>query len=180
MGGTNAAVEVLKMNNHIRGTTAPTDADEKYLWSWYSGVTDATAKASAKAFLAKVETDNMVHEQMLTIFNTDLKKALTQATTVGAVAKDAKNYAAIVGDTLPVESDTTGIRASAVSAYKALLAMSTANRAKAKTLAETRLYESWLARFKHLRDTDSKFTGTDGSRTSSMLEGNHADHCFQR
>merc|ERR1712061_301688 len=145
------------------GTTAPTDADVKYLWSWYSGVTDATAKASAKAFLAKVETDNMVHEQMLTTFNTDLKKALTQATTVGAVAKDAKNYAAIVGDTKP-DADTTGtgIRADAVSAYTALQAMSAANQAKAKTLAETRLYESWLARFKHLRDTDSKFTGTDG------------------
>merc|ERR1711920_921492 len=162
MGGTNAAVEVLKMNNHIRGTTAPTDADEKYLWSWYSGVTDATTKAAAKAFLAKVETDNMVHEQMLTTFNTDLKTALTQATTLGAVATDAKNYAAIVGDTLPVKDTTTGITADAVSAYTALKAMSAANQAKAKTLAETRLYGSWLARFKHLRDTDGKFTGTDG------------------
>merc|ERR1711920_216611 len=129
MGGTNAAVDVLKMNNHIRGTSAPTDADEKYLWSWHSGVTDATAKASAKAFLAKVETDNMVHKQMLTTFNSDLKAALTQATTLGAVATDAKNYAAIVGDKLPVKDTTTGITAEAVKAYTALNAMSAANKA---------------------------------------------------
>merc|ERR1711920_474368 len=162
MGGTNAAVDVLKMNNHIRGTTAPTDADEKYLWSWYSGVTDATAKASAKAFLEKVETDNMVHEQMLSTFNTNLQKALTQATTSGAVATDAKNYAAIFGDEVFVKDATKGITAEAVAAYDALQAMSTANQAKTKTLAQTRLYGSWLARFKQLRDTDNKFTGTDG------------------
>merc|ERR1711972_878733 len=168
MGGANAALDLLVFNNLIRGTSQPASAisengDAKFLWSWYSGVSDASVKAKATAFLEKVETDNLVHEQMLTTFNTELQTALTQGTTAGAVATDAKNYAAIIGDTLPVASPgTTGITTAAVAAYNALQSMGTANQAKAKALAETRLYGSWLARFKKLRDTDSRFTGTSG------------------
>merc|ERR1712113_1210597 len=162
--GTSAAVNILKFNNLIRGTSEPasTQGDAQKLWSWYSSVTDASVKASAKAFLEKVETDNMVHEQMLTTFNTALRTALTQATGSGKVAIDAKNYAAIIGATLPSVDATTGVNQGAVDAYNALQAMSTANQAKAKTLAETRLYGSWLARFKKLRDTDSQFSGASG------------------
>lgn len=163
--GTSAAVNVLDLNNLIRGTSEPasTEGDAQKLWSWYSGLTDASVKAKAEAFLAKVETDNLVHEQMLTTFNTKLTAALTQGTAAGAVATDAKNYAAIIGDTLPVANPaTTGITADAVAAYNALQAMGTANQVKAKALAETRLYGSWLARFKKLRDTSSRFTGAGG------------------
>merc|ERR1711972_230563 len=126
------------------------------------GVGDVSAKEKATAFLTKIETDNMVHEQMLTTFNTKLQAALVQGTAAGDVAIDAKNYAAIVGDELPVVSTSTGITAGALAAYNALQAMNSANKAKAKALAETRLYGSWLARFEKLRDTDDRFTGTSG------------------
>merc|ERR1711920_925032 len=162
--GTSAAVNILKFNNLIRGTAEPasTQGDAQKLWSWYSSVTDASVKASATAFLEQVERDNLVHEQALTTFNTALRTALTQTTGSGHVAIDAKNYAAIFGATLPSVDTTTGVNQGAVDAYNALQAMSTANQAKAKTLAETRLYGSWLARFTKLRDIDSQFSGASG------------------
>merc|ERR1711920_52725 len=175
--GTSAAVDVLAFNNLVRGTSEPAstiaeNADAQKLWSWYSGVGDASVKSKATAFLTKVETDNLVHEQMLTTFNTQLQAALVQGTAAGDVAIDAKNYAAIIGDELPVVSTTTGITAGALAAYNALQAMNAANRAKAKTLAEARLYGSWLARFKQLRDTNSRFTGTSGfQRIVQCLKG---------
>lgn len=158
--GTDAALKILKLNNYIRGTSEPpsTDADAQKLWAWYSEV-DGTAKTGATAYLTKVETDNLVHEQMLTSFNTKLQAALTQATTAGAVATDAKNYAAIVGDTEPVVSTT--ILQSAKDAHDILQRMSTANQAKAKASAETRLYDSWAKRFKALVDA-ARFGGTTG------------------
>merc|ERR1711972_184422 len=164
--GTSAAISILNFNNLIRGASEPAstdaeNADAQKLWSWYSGVS-GSPKSQATAFLTKVETDNMVHEQMLTTFNTQLQAALVQTTNGGDVAIDAKNYAAIVGDTLPVQSITTGITSGAVAAYTALQAMNSANQAKAKSLAETRLYGSWLARFKKLRDTSSRFTSAGG------------------
>merc|ERR1712217_199101 len=106
----------------------------------------------------------MVHEQMLTNFNTKLQAALTQGTTSGDVKTDAKNYAAIVGDAVPTADPDTGITSDAAQAYTALQAMGAAHQAKAKALAETRLYGSWLARFKQLRDNDDQFTGTHGFR----------------
>lgn len=158
------AVKILTLNNLIRGTNEPTGSgtgDANKLWAWYAGVTDATVKASAKAFLEKVETDHMVNEQMLTSFNTGLQTALTQATAPGKVTIDAKNYAAIFGDVRPSVDPTTGIRQGAQDAYDAFQTLDSANQAKAKTLAEARLYGSWTARFKTLRDTN-QFTGTDG------------------
>merc|ERR1712113_373011 len=97
--------------------------------AWYSEVS-GSAKTAAKAFLEKVETENMVHEQLLTNFNTKLQTALAQATGPGKVAIDAKNYAAIVGDATPTA--TGDVTAEAVTAYGMLQSLSTAAQAKAK------------------------------------------------
>merc|ERR1712217_998417 len=118
---------------------------------------DGTAKSNAKTFLAKIETDNMVHEQMLTTFNTKLQTALAQGDTAGDVTKDAKNYAAIIGDTTPTA--TAPILQAAVDAYSTYATLSTATKAKA--LAEARLYGSWQKRFKKLVDA-GRFSGTSG------------------
>jgi len=114
-----------------------------------------------RAFLTKIETDNLVHEQMLTSFRTKLNAALTQATTSGAVATDAKNYAAIVGAATPTVA--APITQSAADAYKMLQTMSTSNQAKAKASAETRLYDAWAKRFKALVAA-GRFGGTTGFR----------------
>merc|ERR1712113_1013065 len=143
-------------NDEIRGSTEPSQADRKKLWAWYSEVT-GSAKTAAQAFLEKVEKDNMVHEQLLTNFNTKLQAALTQATGPGKVALDAKNYAAIVGDEIP--SVGGPVTAHAVVAYNLLQSLSATNKAKAKALAEARLYSSWENRFKAV---SSRFTGTGG------------------
>merc|ERR1712039_265813 len=164
--GANAAVNILKLNNLIRGKSEPADTepDAQKLWSWYSGVTVSAQKEKATAFLNKVETDNMVHEQMLTTFNTKLRAALVQGTGVGKVVIDAKNYAAIIGDEKPVPSLASGIKSEALAAYNALQALSKANKAKALALAEARLYGSWLARFEQLRDHEDRFKGATGFR----------------
>merc|ERR1712039_698759 len=158
------ATKILTLNKAIRGASEPdatTNADEQKLWSWYSSasVVGTDAQASAKALLAKTETTNMVHEQMLTDFNTNLLKALKQGTTDGDVSKDAKNYAAIFGDAEPTVSTT--ILQEAVNAYTSYQALDTANQAKAKALAEARLYESWKKRFNKLVDA-GRFSGTSG------------------
>merc|ERR1712050_707711 len=128
------------------------------LWSWYSSV-DGTAKSNAKTFLAKIETDNMVHEQMLATFNTKLQTALSQGTGVGDVKKDAKNYAAIFGDSAPTVSGD--VVQAAVNAYTSYQALSTANQAKAKALAEARRFGSWQKRFNKLVEAD-RFSGASG------------------
>merc|ERR1712083_456300 len=102
----------------------------------------------ATAFLTTVEADNLVHESMLTTFKTRLDSALPQ--TAGAVAADAKNYGAIVGSTLPAVSASTGITQAAQDAYTALQSMGTANIAKAKKAAESRVYDAWHLRFKNI------------------------------
>jgi len=148
-------------NKAIQGTAEPdatTKPDENKLWSWYSSV-DGTAKSNAKTFLAKIETDNMVHEQMLTTFNTKLQTALAQGDTAGDVTKDAKNYAAIFGDSTPTA--TAPILQAAVDAYSTYATLSTATKTKAKALAEARLYGSWQKRFKKLVDA-GRFSGTSG------------------
>merc|ERR1719203_747229 len=98
----------------------------------------------------------MVHEQLLTNFNTKLQAALVQATGPGTVAVDAKNYAAIVGDETPIPGgDVTN---HALTAYNLLQSLSATNQAKAKALAEARLYASWEKRFKAV--ASSRYTGT--------------------
>jgi len=154
-----SAVKILTFNKAIRGTSEPTtDADAATLWNWYSTVT-GSAKTQATAFLTTVEADNLVHESMLTTFKTKLDSALPQ--TAGAVAADAKNYGAIVGSTLPTVSTSTGITQAAQDAYTALQSMGTANIAKAKKAAESRVYDAWHLRFKKLI-TDGRFGGTTG------------------
>merc|ERR1712083_366660 len=84
---------------------------------------------------------------------------------MGDVAIDARNFAKIFGDSLPTADTactTSCIRTQAVTAWNYLQEMGTANQAKAKALAETKLYGSWLARFKKLRDDSGQFTGTGG------------------
>merc|ERR1712217_637317 len=132
-GTSSAANNIIEMNDEIRGSTEPSQADRKTLWAWYSEVT-GSAKTAAKAFLEKVEKDNMVHEQLLTNFNTKLQTALAQATGPGKVAVDAKNYAAIVGDETP--SVTGDVTTAAVTAYTVLQSLSTTNQAKAKAFLE--------------------------------------------
>merc|ERR1712217_593811 len=78
---------------------------------------------------------------------------------MGAVATDAKNYAAIVGDTEPTVA--APITQNAKDAYDMLQMMSTANQAKAKAFAETRLYDAWAKRFNVLVTAD-RFGGTTG------------------
>merc|ERR1712014_86539 len=128
----------------------------KKLWAWYSEV-DGPAKTEAKAFLEKVERDNMIHEQLLTNFNTKLQLAVPQTAGAGQVAIDAKNYAAIVGEDTPVVGND--ITQDAVDAHGLLQKLDAANQAKAKALAEARLYASWKKRFEAVA---SQFTGTSG------------------
>merc|ERR1719436_1773037 len=154
--GATPSSDVLAMNNRIRGSTEPTDADQKKLWAWYSEV-DGTAKAAAKTFLEKVEKDNLIHEQLLTNFNTQLNTALVQGTGPGKVAVDAKNFAAIFGTVAPTA--TGDILTAAVTAYGQVQKMGTANLAKAKALAEARLFGSWQKRFK---EVNGQFTGASG------------------
>merc|ERR1712228_803650 len=156
-------------NNAIRGTSSPTgtdanNADAVKLWSWYHEVT-GSPKTQATAFLTTVETEQLVHEAMLSDFRANLLLALPQT---GTVEADAKNYAAIVGAAAPT---TTGILAAAVNAYNQIQSMSATQAAKAKTMAETRVYESWYKRFKALIAANT-FSGTDGFKhiTKCMKE----------
>merc|ERR1712050_476356 len=150
-------------NNYIRGASEPpsTDVDAQKLWAWYSEV-EGSAKTGATEFLTKVETDNLVGEKILTSFDDKLKAALLQATTPGGVAKDAKNFAAIFGDTEPQTSTT--ILQSAQDAWNMVQRMSTANQATAKASAERRLYDSWAKRFKVLVGA-GRFSSTTGFRS---------------
>merc|ERR1711920_168547 len=119
-------------------------------------------------FLTTVEAEHLVHESMLSDFRANLLLALPQT---GTVEADAKNYGAIMGDELPTASGTTGILASAVTAYNQIQSMSATQAAKAKTMAETRVYASWHKRFKALIDANT-FSGTDGFKhlTKCMKE----------
>merc|ERR1712039_191888 len=73
------AYAIPKFNNDIRGSAQPADTDALKLWSWYSSsILDADVKASATTFLTDVETEQLVHEGLLSQFQKDLKKAITQ------------------------------------------------------------------------------------------------------
>merc|ERR1712113_1217911 len=135
--------------------------DENLLWAWYSSssVVGTEAQANAKALLAATETTHMAHALMLADFNSNLLLALKQTTNDGDVSKDAKNFNAIFGDNEPSTSST--IRQEAVNAYTSYQELSSANQAKARALAEERLYGSWELRFNKLVDA-GRFSGASG------------------
>merc|ERR1712217_19974 len=151
------AYAILKFNNDIRGSAQPADTDALKLWSWYSSsILDADVKASATTFLTDVETEQLVHEGLLSQFQKDLKKAITQDLGSNKVAIDAKNYGALIGSIEPTVAND--VIAETKAAWKTLQVLSTSAKATALASAESRLYGSWLKTFKNHRDTLNTFS----------------------
>merc|ERR1711920_763891 len=145
-------------NKKIRDSADPdssTDGDLQKLWNWYVAV-DGSAKTEAAAYLEKVEKD--YSDELLLDFRGKMRSAIKLSDASGQVAIDAKNFEAIFGETQPNPTGTD-IRTAALNAWTTLRNADKATRAKAKELAEARLYSSWQKRFKAV---ESQFAGSSG------------------
>lgn len=140
--------KILEYNNALRGSSAPpsTVADAGLMWDWYSAVT-GPKKNEANEFLNQVEKDNLVHEQLLSTFVTDLNKVLA-GTNAATSKNDAINLKGLLGDTKPVTGTPTEMLADTVTAWETLKNMNAADKAKALEMAKNRMYEKWVALFK--------------------------------
>merc|ERR1712113_111777 len=156
------AATALKLNEGLESSTEPDVTDQRYLWALYSQV-DGTVKTEAQAFVKKMESDNMLHDQLLLDFKTQMESALASVAGAGEVAVDAKNFEAIFGEAKPLLPTDTGaapgITANAQPAWNALQKLTAANKKHAKQLAEDRLYDAWKVRFEAV---SSQFSGTSG------------------